>query len=163
MVGHDLNVLSPVRWTWEDLRSIKVMGRGLQQSHYMAKFGWLGEVYSTREKPKEGHDNSLKYSPGKEVKRKTHAFQPVKHNLDTQMTEEGIQVSLIFNNLGKNLSCAAKKQATLNFQWHRIVKKLIKGHVFKMVDVWMRWPTRKFLVSKLYSKNIKNYHLKNLP
>lgn len=36
----------------------------------------------------------------------------------------------------------------------------IRNKDFQLVDIWTRWPARKFLVSRFYHfKNIKNYYL----
>lgn len=86
------------------------------------------------------------------------------------MIEEGVHVSSKFLKNDKKLSSAGKKMAALNFQLHRILKKLIEDHIntknilerhFQLAEVWAKWPARKSVVSRFHDfKTIKNYSLK---
>lgn len=95
MAGHDLNVLSSSQINFRGFE-IKAM-KGVQKTHYIAKFKRLREVHPSREKPKEGHDSSLQVQPYKRMwKKRTHSIQSQKPNLDKWVIDEGVLFSTIF-------------------------------------------------------------------
>lgn len=71
----------------------------------------------------------FKYSLEKDVQKKTYSVHSLNRSLDKWVIEEGVHVSAKFLKNDKKLRSAGKKWAALNFQLHRILKKLIEDHI----------------------------------
>lgn len=63
------------------------------------------------------------------MEKKPYSVHSLKCSLDKWVIEEGVHVSSKFLKNDKKLSSAGKKMAALNFQLHRILKKLIEDHI----------------------------------
>lgn len=94
MTVHDLNVLSSSQMNFRRFE-IKAMGGGSRKHITLQCSNDLGKFTPAEKSLRRNMIALFKYSPRKDMKKKTHSVPSLKHNLDKWVIEEGVHASTI--------------------------------------------------------------------